>query len=205
MNEMKGNSMAVFNSNDIYPVSADSELPFEQHRDIFHLTGIDQEETILLLYPPSKDDKTREILFIRKSDNHTKVWEGEKLSKKQANELSGIDSIYYTDDFKDILSSIATKVDTFYINKNEHYRANSPVETREDRFISWLLKNYPAHNVAKSNPILQRQRSIKHPDEIDQIKKACDITRKGFNRVLKFIKPDAVSYTHLTLPTICSV
>ena len=94
MDEMKGNSMAVFNSNDVYPISADSELPFEQHRDIFHLTGIDQEETILLLYPPSKDDKTREILFIRKSDNHTKVWEGEKLSKKQANELSGIDSIY---------------------------------------------------------------------------------------------------------------
>ena len=194
MNEMKGNSMAVFNSNDIYPVSADSELPFEQHRDIFHLTGIDQEETILLLYPPSKDDKTREILFIRKSDNHTKVWEGEKLNKKQANELSGIDSIYFIDDFKDILSSIATKVDTFYINKNEHYRANSPVETREDRFISWLLKNYPAHNVAKSNPILQRQRSIKHPDEIDQIKKACDITRKGFNRVLKFIKPGVWEY-----------
>ena len=82
MNEMKGNCLAVFNSNDIYPVSADSELPFEQHRDIFHLSGIDQEETILLLYPPSKDDKTREILFIRKSDNHTKVWEGEKLSKK---------------------------------------------------------------------------------------------------------------------------
>ena len=94
MDEMKGNSLAVFNSNDIYPVSADSELPFEQHRDIFHLSGIDQEETILLLYPPSKDDKTREILFIRKSDNYTKVWEGERLSKKQASKLSGIDNIY---------------------------------------------------------------------------------------------------------------
>ena len=194
MNEMKGNSMAVFNSNDIYPVSADSELPFEQHRDIFHLSGIDQEETILLLYPTSKDYKTREILFIRKSDNHTKVWEGEKLSKKQANELSGIDNIYYVEDFKDVLSSIATRVDTFYINKNEHYRANSPVETREDRFISWLLKKYPAHNVAKSNPILQRQRSIKHPYEIDQIKRACEITEKGFNRVLKFIKPNIWEY-----------
>ena len=113
MSKMNKKSIAFFNSNDIYPVSADSELPFEQHRDIFHLTGIDQEETILLLYPPSKDDKTREILFIRKSDNYTKVWEGEKLSKKQANELSGIDSIYFIDDFKDVLNSIATKVDTF--------------------------------------------------------------------------------------------
>ena len=105
MNEMKGNSMAVFNSNDIYPVSADSELPFEQHRDIFHLTGIDQEETILLLYPPSKDDKTREILFIRKSDNHTKVWEGEKLSKKQANELSGICLLYTSPSPRDLSTS----------------------------------------------------------------------------------------------------
>ena len=122
------------------------------------------------------------------------MWEGEKLSKKQANELSGINNICFIEDFKDVLSSIATKVDTFYINKNEHYRANSPVETREDRFISWLLKKYPAHNVAKSNPILQRQRSIKHPHEIDQIKRACEITRKGFNRVLKFIKPDIWEY-----------
>ena len=99
-----------------------------------------------------------------------------------------IENIYFIEDFKDILSSVATKVDTFYINKNEHYRANSPVETREDRFISWLLKKYPAHNVAKSNPILQRQRSIKHPDEIDQIKKACEITEKGINRIINFIK-----------------
>ena len=194
MDQMNGNSLAVFNSNDIYPVSADSELPFEQHRDIFHLTGIDQEETILLLYPPSKNERTREILFIRKSDDHTKVWEGEKLSKEKATNLSGIENIYFVDEFKKILNSIAVKVDTFYINKNEHYRANSPVETREDRFITWLLKNYPAHNVAKSNPILQRQRSIKHPDEIDQIKIACDITMKGFNRVLKFIKPNVWEY-----------
>ena len=201
MDEMKGNSLAVFNSNDIYPVSADSELPFEQHRDIFHLTGIDQEETILLLYPASKNYKTREILFIRKSDNHTKVWEGEKLSKKQANELSGINNICYIEDFKDVLSSIATEVDTFYINKNEHYRANSPVETREDRFISWLLKKYPAHNVAKSNPILQRQRSIKHPYEIEAefIHEFINNSSKGFayspiiasgndNNVLHYVK-----------------
>jgi len=194
MDQMKGNCMAIFNSNDIYPVSADSELPFAQHRDMFHLAGIDQEETILILYPSSKDSKTREILFIRRSDEHTKIWEGEKLSKDLASKLSGIESIHFVEDFKNILHLITSKVDTFYINKNEHYRANSPVETREDRFISWLLKKYPAHNVAKSNPILQRLRSIKHIDEIDQIRKACQITKKGFNRVLKFIKPDVWEY-----------
>jgi len=194
MDQMNGNSLAVFNSNDIYPVSADTELPFEQHRDIFYLTGIDQEETILILSPTAKNARDREILFIRKSDDHTKVWEGAKHSKKRANELSGIENINYVEDFKDILHSIVSKVDTFYINKNEHYRANSPVETREDRFISWLLKKYPAHKVAKSNPILQRLRSIKHPDEIEQIKNACDITKKGFLRVLNFIKPDVWEY-----------
>ena len=194
MNQMKGNSMAIFNSNDIYPVSADTELPFEQHRDIFHLTGIDQEETILILYPSSKDNKTRENLFIRRSDEHTKIWEGEKLSKDLATKLSGVENVHFVEDFKNILHSISNKVDTFYINKNEHYRANSPVETREDRFINWLLKKYPAHKVAKSNPILQRLRSIKHLDEIDQIKKACQITKKGFDRVLRFVKPDVWEY-----------
>ena len=194
MDQMKGNSMAIFNSNDIYPVSADTELPFEQHRDIFHLTGIDQEETILILYPSSKDNKTRENLFIRRSDEHTKIWEGEKLSKNLATKLSGVENVHFVEDFKNILHSISNKVDTFYINKNEHYRANSPVETREDRFINWLLKKYPAHKVAKSNPILQRLRSIKHLDEIDQIKRACQITKKGFDRVLKFVKPDVWEY-----------
>ena len=194
MDQMKGNSMAIFNSNDIYPVSADTELPFEQHRDIFHLTGIDQEETILILYPSSKDNKTRENLFIRKSDEHTKIWEGEKLSKDLATKLSGVENVHFVEDFKNILHSISNKVDTFYINKNEHYRANSPVETREDRFINWLLKKYPAHKVAKSNPILQRLRSIKHLDEIYQIKKACQITKKGFDRVLRFVKPDVWEY-----------
>ena len=194
MDQMKGNSMAIFNSNDIYPVSADTELPFEQHRDIFHLTGIDQEETILILYPSSKDNKTRENLFIRRSDEHTKIWEGEKLSKNLATKLSGVENVHFVEDFKNILHSISNKVDTFYINKNEHYRANSPVETREDRFINWLLKKYPAHKVAKSNPILQRLRSIKHLDEIDQIKKACQITKKGFDRVLRFVKPDVWEY-----------
>jgi Xaa-Pro aminopeptidase len=194
MNQMKGSSMAIFNSNDIYPVSADTELPFEQHRDIFYLTGIDQEETILILYPSSKDNKTRENLFIRRSDEHTKIWEGEKLSKDLATKLSGVENVHFVEDFKNILHSISNKVDTFYINKNEHYRANSPVETREDRFINWLLKKYPAHKVAKSNPILQRLRSIKHLDEIDQIKKACQITKKGFDRVLRFVKPDVWEY-----------
>tara|TARA_B100000575_G_scaffold254490_1_gene223699 strand:+ start:5411 stop:6622 length:1212 start_codon:yes stop_codon:yes gene_type:complete len=186
--------MAIFNSNDLYPVSADTELPFEQHRDIFYLSGIDQEETVLLLYPSAKDNISKEILFIRESDKHTKIWEGEKLSLELASKLSGVKDVRFVKDLKNVIYSIASRVNTFYINKNEHYRANSPVETREDRFTKWLLEEYPNRKVARSNPILQRLRSIKHYDEIKQIKRACDITRKGFERILKFIKPNIWEY-----------
>ena len=186
---MKGNSAAVFNSNDIYPVSADTELPFEQHRDIFYLSGIDQEETILILFPNAKDKLWREILFIRKSDEHTKIWEGEKLSRAQAKQISGIENIIWVDDFKDIFHKITTECNRFYFNKNEHYRAKIVVETREDRFIKWVEKEYPSHPISRSNPILQRLRSIKDNEEIDRIQHACNITMKGFERVLKYIKP----------------
>ena len=123
MDQMKGNCMAIFNSNDIYPVSADSELPFAQHRDMFHLAGIDQEETILILYPSSKESKTREVLFIRRSDEHTKIWEGEKLTKDAAYKTSGIQTVYWLQDLEKILFGLTTQCDTFYINTNEHYRA----------------------------------------------------------------------------------
>ena len=186
---MKGNSAAVFNSNDIYPVSADTELPFEQHRDIFYLSGIDQEETILILFPNAKDKLWREILFIRKSDEHTKIWEGEKLSRAQAKQISGIENIIWVDDFKDIFHKITTECNRFYFNKNEHYRAKIVVETREDRFIKWVEKEYPSHPISRSNPILQRLRSIKDNEEIDRIQHACNITMKGFERILKFVKP----------------
>ena len=189
MSMMKGESLAVFNSNDIYPVSADTELPFDQHRDIFYLSGIDQEETILILFPNAKEKKWREILFIRKSDEHTKIWEGEKLSKLQAKKISGIDNIQWVEDFKDIFNKVSMDCNRFYLNKNAHYRAKIVVETREDRFIKWSEKEYPSHSVSRSNPILQRLRSIKDNEEIERIQHACNITMKGFERVLKFIKP----------------
>ena len=189
MSMMKGESIAIFNSNDIYPVSADTELPFEQHRDIFYLSVIDQEETILILFPNAKDKKSKEILFIRKSDEHTKIWEGEKLSKDKAKKISGIDNIYWVEHFKDILHKVSMECNRFYFNKNEHYRAKIVVETREDRFIKWAEKEYPSHAVCRSNPILQRLRSVKYNEEIDRIQHACNITMKGFERILKFVKP----------------
>lgn len=192
--KMKPNSIAIFNSNDIYPISADSTMPFQQHRDIFYLSGVDQEESILVVFPDCPKEKHREILFLRETNAHIAVWEGEKLTKEKAFETSGIKTVYWLQELEKVLFEIMTQCDTVYINTNEHYRANVEVETREDRFTKWLKQKYPAHSVAKSNPILQRLRSIKEDVEIDLIQKACNITEKGFKRVLSFVKPGVMEY-----------
>lgn len=192
--EMKPQSVAIFNSNDIYPVSADSTLPFAQHRDIFYLSGVDQEESILLLCPDAPYEHLREILFLRETNDHIAVWEGEKLTKERAFEVSGIKTVHWLQDFKKILNEIMTYTDTMYINTNEHYRAAVEIETREARFVKWWKEAYPAHGVARSNPILQRIRSVKELEEIDLIQHACHITEKGFRRILPFVKPGVAEY-----------
>jgi len=192
--QMQPKSLAVFNSNDIYPVSADSTMPFEQHRDIFYLSGVDQEESILVLFPDCPKEQHREILFLKETNEHIAVWEGEKLNKEAALKTSGIKTVYWLQDLEKVLFEIMTQCDTIYINTNEHYRANVETETREDRFTKWLKNKYPAHAVAKSNPILQRLRSVKEQQELDLIQTACDITEKGFRRVLGFVKPNVWEY-----------
>ena len=194
MAQMKPNSLAVFNSNDIYPISADSTMPFEQHRDILYLSGIDQEESVLVLFPDAPKEKHREILFLKETNEHIAVWEGEKLTKEAALKTSGIKTVYWLQDLEKIMFELSTQCDTFYINTNEHYRANVETETREDRFTKWLLGKYPAHSVAKSNTILQRLRSVKDQIELDLMQHACNITEKGFLRILNFIKPDVWEY-----------
>ena len=191
---MKPNSVAIFNSNDIYPVSADSTLPFAQHRDIFYLSGVDQEESILLLFPDAPYENLKEILFLKETNDHIAVWEGEKLTKERALEVSGIKTVIWLQDFHKTLKEIMAYSDTMYINTNEHYRASVDTQTREDRFIKWWKENYPAHKVEKSNPILQRLRSVKEQEELDLIQHACNITEKGFRRVLNFVKPDVTEY-----------
>ena len=194
VSQMKPNSLAIFNSNDNYPVSADSTLPFAQHRDILYLSGVDQEESILLLFPDAPYDELREILFLKETNDHIAVWEGEKLSKASATAVSGVKNIIWLQDFEKTLAQLMTYCDTIYINTNEHYRAKIETETREARFVKWWKNHYPAHQVAKSNPILQRIRSIKEPEELALIQTACDITEKGFRRLLSFTKPDVWEY-----------
>jgi Xaa-Pro aminopeptidase len=192
--QMKPKSVAVFNSNDIYPISADSTMQFQQHRDIYYLSGVDQEESILLLYPDAPYEHQREMLFLKETSAHIAIWEGEKLTKERAFEVSGIKTVYWLQDFEKILFEIMTYAETIYINTNEHYRQSVETETREARFVKWWKEKYPAHNVAKSNPILQRLRSVKEQEEIDLMQQACDITQKGFRRLLSFVKPNVTEY-----------
>lgn len=192
--QMKPKGVAVFNSNDIYPVSADSTLPFAQHRDIFYLSGVDQEESILLLFPDAPYDHLKEILFLKETNDHIAVWEGEKLTKEKAFEVSGIKNVVWLQDFKKTLKEVMMYSEIMYVNTNEHYRAVIETETREARFTKWWKENYPAHKVEKSNPILQHIRSIKESEEIDLIQRACDITEKGFRRILNFVKPNVMEY-----------
>jgi len=194
MSRMKKNSVAFFNSNDIYPVSADSTLPFEQHRDIFYLSGVDQEESVLMIYPDSLSPNYKEVLFLKKTNNHIAIWEGPKLNKEQAFETSGIKNVYWLDDMENIIDQVVKECDTIYFNHNEHYRAKIEVETREERFNKWIEKRFPKKNKERSNPILQHFRSIKDPIELDLIRKACDITNKGFRRVLDFVKEGVWEY-----------
>lgn len=194
MAQMKPSSLAIFNSNDIYPIGADSTMPFNQARDIFYLSGVDQEESILVLFPDAPKEKHREILFLKETNEHIAVWEGEKLTKEKALETTGVKTVYWLKEFDKILFEVMTQCDTVYINTNEHYRANIETETREARFVKGLLEKYPAHSVAKSNPILQRLRSVKDQIELDIMQQACNITEKGFRRLLNFVKPGVWEY-----------
>ena len=143
MAQMKPKSIAVFNSNDIYPVSADSTMPFNQHRDILYLSGVDQEESILLLFPEAHEEKHREVLFLRETNEHIAVWEGEKLTKERAFDVSGIKTVYWLSEFDKVFFGLMTEAETIYFNTNEHYRQSVETETREDRFIKKPKNNFP--------------------------------------------------------------
>lgn len=194
MQRMKANTLAVFNANDIYPISSDSTIPFQQHRDIFYLSGVDQEEAILVLFPDASNPAHREVLFLTETNEHIAVWEGEKLTKETAFETSGIKTVYWLDQFDNIFNQLMAEAEGIYFNTNEHLRANTEVETREDRFIKKYKAKHPAHQVHKSAPILHAIRSVKEDIEIKLMQNACDITAKAVKRVLGFTKPGVWEY-----------
>jgi len=187
-------SIAVFHSNDIYPTNADGTMPFRQNNDLFYFSGIDQEDTILLVFPDSEDVRYKEVLFILETNEHLAIWEGHKFSKVEAQKLSGIETIFWFHEFEKIFKQLIYEASTIYCNQNEHGRAEKIIDTRNDRFIQFCQKNYPLHDYKRLAPITNNLRSKKEQQEIDTIQKACNITKLAFERILKTIKPGIKEY-----------
>ena len=188
------NSLAVFHSNDIMPTNADGTMRFRQNNDLFYLTGIDQEESILVLCPDFPNEQMREILFIRKTNEHIAVWEGHKYTQEEAFETSGIQNIQWVESFESTFNSLMALSENVYLNTNEHLRAEVRVETRDARFIKYCQERFPLHHYHRVARLMHQLRAVKEPEEIDQLKIACDITEKGFRRILQYIKPGVMEY-----------
>ncbi len=187
-------SLAVFNSNDIMPTNADGTMPFKQNSDLFYLSGIDQEESILLLFPDFPEEKHKEVLFLKETNEMIAIWEGHKYTKEEAFETSGIKTVYWLSQFEQVFNSLMAKAESVYLNSNEHLRATVEVQTRDARFVKWCQENYPLHQYRRAAPLMHHLRAIKSDIEIDLMQQACNITEKGFRRVLNFVKPGVMEY-----------
>lgn len=194
--KLAANSLVVLHANDVYPTNADGTLPFVQNSDLLYLSGIDQEETILILCPDAPDARFRETLFLRETSEEIAIWEGERLTKEEASRVSGIpvESIHWLDQFERIFHMLATQVDQFYLHTNEHLRAAVEVETRNARFIRRCQQEYPLHRYARLAPLLQDLRVIKSAAELEVIQRAIEVTASAFRRVLGFVKPGVMEY-----------
>lgn len=191
---MMPRSVAVFASNDIYPTSADGHMPFKQASDIFYLSGVDQEESVLVLFPDAFQSSHREMLFLKETSETIAIWEGAKLSKEEARRNTGVQTIFWLKDFDRVMRVIANEADIFYLNNNEHTRATIEVETREARLNKWMETQFPLHKKERSAPLMHTLRAVKTQHEISQLQNAIDITRMGFERVMKFVKPGVKEY-----------
>lgn len=194
--QLKPGALALFNSNDIMPTNADGTMPFRQNNDLFYLTGVDQEESILVVCPGFPQEQYREVLFLREPNELLEKWEGHKLTKKEAREISGVKTIVWMSEFHKLFHHMMAmgNVDTVFLNTNEHYRSDVVVETRDARFIEWCKTKYPLHHYSRVAPIMSDLRRAKQKREIELIQHACDITEKGFRRILGFLKPGVWEY-----------
>ena len=187
-------SLAVFCSNDKMPTNADGTMPFKQNSDLFWMSGVDQEESKLVIFPGCLNPKHREILFLKETSDLISIWEGEKLSKEKAYNVSGISTVYWNSQFEDVFNELMKEAESIYLNSNDHTRSTSKVQTQTDRFNDWCKRNFSTKQYNKSAPIMHDLRSVKHPVEIELLQHACNITEKGFRRVLRFVKAGVMEY-----------
>ena len=192
--KLKPASLAVFNSNDIMPTNADGTMMFIQNSDLFWMSGIDQEESILLVFPDAKNPAYREILFLKETNAHIAVWEGHKYTKDEATATSGVKTVHWMSQFHAVFTSLMAECQNVYLNTNEHTRAFVEVETRDARFTKWCMAKFPVHKYERSAPIMHNLRAIKSKYEVELIQEACNITEKGLRRLLGFVKPGVMEY-----------
>jgi len=191
---LKPNSLVVLNANDVMPTNGDGVMPFCQNSDLFYFTGIDQEETKLVLYPDAPKKEWKALLFIRESNEQIAIWEGIKHTQETAKAASGIDQVHWLQDFASLFNQLAKHVDYIYLNSNEHLRANTIVQTRDQRFARWCKTAYPLHHYERLAPIMHKLRMIKSEAEIEIMRQACKITEKGIRYLLPRIKPGIMEF-----------
>ena len=193
--KMKSNTIAILTSNDEMPTNADDIMGFAQNNDLFYVSGIDQEESILVLYPDAIKEENRAILFLKETSEQVKRWEGDKLTQQQGREISGIKNVKWIADFEKTLQLIAFEADGFYLGHNEHIkRATSQMQTQQDRMILWCKEKYPLHKYYRVAKITRELRPIKSKIEVSLIQKAADISIQGFKRALKACKAEIKEY-----------
>ena len=191
---MKKKSIAILHSNDEMPRNGDQFFPFRQNSDLFYLTGIDQEKTVIVLCPDHPVAKNREILFILKPNPQFETWHGKRITKKEAIEISGIQNIVWMEEFENSLTELLYYAENIYLNQYENTKYISEVESRDARFTKLIRQRYPLHHVERLSPIMAELRVIKEPDEVNIIRHACMITEKAFDRVLRYVKPGVSEY-----------
>ena len=187
--KIKPRSLVILHSNDVLPTNADGTMGFAQNSDLFYLSGVDQEESILVIFPDAGDEKHREMLFVRETSEHIAIWEGEKLTKEQATSRSGIKQVHWLQEFETIFRQVMCQAEQVYLNSNEHPRAKIEVETREIRFAHRCLHEYPVHRYERLAPLMHELRVIKSDHELVALNEAIRITDLGFQRLLKYVKP----------------
>lgn len=187
-------SMVIISSNDIMPTNADGTMGFKQNSDLYYLSGLDQEETLIILYPDAPEDQYKEIAFVKETSELIEIWEGHKFTKQEAIEISGIKNIQWTSNFEHVLKTIIYSAEQIYLIDNEHIRNSSLVETQNDRLNLEIKEKFPLHKIERLAPLLNVIRMQKESIEIEALQKAIDITEKAFRRILKFTKPGVFEY-----------
>ncbi len=191
---MEKNSIAIFNSNDEMPTNGDGLYPYVQNSDLFWLSGVEQPDSMVILFPDNPDPKYREVLVLLRPNELKEKWTGHLLRAAEAEEISGIKTVVWLDVLEGALQQWIHLADTIYLNTNENDRKANEVPVRDYRYAASMRERYPLHNYRRSAKILRDLRAIKTPLEIEVIQKAIDITDNTFRRLLTFIKPGVTEY-----------